>query len=111
MQSSNAVLRTRIYPEEYSVISLMRTSAGEVEGIKKIWSLRLKESIHVSKLEASLKNMDVELIRRRRALWEQLLEEALNASKSSSDSDGGLSFMGMLSMLARYKLSDNEGTA
>lgn len=91
----NGAFEVRIYPSEYNIRKIantVRTGPDTVDAVK---------------LDAILSTIDYAAIRRRRNVYARLLNEAnLAAGRQSSKSGGtgGISFTGMLMLLAHHKL-------
>ncbi|KAK0201179.1 Ion transport protein-domain-containing protein [Desarmillaria ectypa] len=90
----SGIFEVRIYPAEYSIRNLMKVSKATGEHYT-----REVEGIDLVKLSKALDGIDYADVRKRRAVYSRLLHEA-----SVSHQGVGISFTGMLTLLAHHKL-------
>ena len=64
----------------------------------------VKRAIDVRRVEAQIRQIDYQQVRGRRQIFARLFHEA----RISEERGKGISFTGMLMMLAHYKLIDDE---
>lgn len=90
----SGIFEVRIYPAEYSIPNIMSASKATGEHYT-----REVEGIDLAKLSKTLDGIDYAAVRKRRAVYSRLFHEA-----SVSHQGVGISFTGMLTLLAHHKL-------
>ncbi|PBK87237.1 hypothetical protein ARMGADRAFT_939192 [Armillaria gallica] len=90
----SGIFEVRIYPAEYSIPNIMNASKATGEHYT-----REVEGIDLAKLSKTLDGIDYTAVRKRRAVYSRLFHEA-----SVSHQGVGISFTGMLTLLAHHKL-------
>jgi hypothetical protein len=98
-QRLSGVFEVRVYPVEYSTPNILAvckdTSASEMG-----WTPRIVDGVDLGRLDAVLSGVDYTTIRRRRAIYSRLYHEA----SISHEQGRGMSFNGMLLLLAHHKI-------
>lgn len=104
-QRLSGVFEVRIYPVEYSIPNIMAAcKASPSSDYAPPYSAsgsRVVEGIDLAKLDQVLSGIDYAAVRRRRAVYTRLLNEATGIL---NEQGRGISFTGMLMLLAHHKL-------
>lgn len=106
-QRLSGALDVKIYPKEFSVSNLIRSSIPDpVENAsgRLLVAQGVKAVVDVRRLEQHISNLDYRKVRERRLMFTRLYNEA----RISEVPKRGISFTAMLTMLAHYKLIDDE---
>ena len=98
------MFEVRLYPVEYSVPNLLRSTVPEPGTPAKRIATGAHYSVDVPKLRSQIAQIDYTKVRERRRQYVRLFNEA----KMSAEPGRGISFTSMLLMLAHYKLIDDE---
>ena len=97
------MFEARIYPVEYSIPNIMKASKATGDG-DHTWPTRDVDGIDLGKLSKVLDSIDFAAARKRRAVYSRLYHEA-----NITHNGLGISFTGMLTLLAHHKLiQDHE---
>jgi len=94
----SGVFEVKIYPTEYSIPVLVRSSTADQSSNRR----HVVDGLDLDALSSNLKSIDVNEIRKRRHLYNRLYHEAI----MSDEPRKGISFTNMLLLLAHYKLLD-----
>ncbi|KAK4687032.1 voltage-dependent calcium channel, partial [Tremellales sp. Uapishka_1] len=103
----SGVFEVRLYPAEFSVQNLVRSSIPDpVENAsgKLLLAAGVKRTVDVRRVEFQIRQIDYKLVRQRRQQFARLYNEA----RISEEPGKGISFTSMLMMLSHYKLIDDE---
>ena len=102
-QKLSGVFEVRIYPEEFSRRRLRAITQVTPEGSHDHPAMII-EGVDVLKLWEALSGMDIAKIRKRRAIYSRVWNEAI----ISQEQGKGISFTNMLLLLAHHKLIDDR---
>ncbi|KAL1742981.1 Ion transport protein-domain-containing protein [Schizophyllum fasciatum] len=96
----SGIFEVRIYPQQYSIPNIVKAAKGSMSTDSEYaWSAHTVEGVDVNRLNKILNEIDYTAIRRRRVIYSRLYHEA-----SISHHGRGISFTGMLLLLAHHKL-------
>ncbi|TDL23428.1 hypothetical protein BD410DRAFT_897507 [Rickenella mellea] len=99
----NGVFEVRIYPTEYRVKNLMAAVAAN-DDTEYMWPSKVSDGLDLNKLRKVLAGIDHASIRKRRSIYSKIYHEA----RITQEPGKGISFTGMLLMLAHHKLIDDR---
>ena len=107
MQKLTGIWDVRLYPADCSIQNLMRAAVPDpvAKAAGKLLVVTgTKRAVDFRRIEAKIKTIDYDQVRKRRRVYTRLYHEA----RISEEPGRGISFTSMLMMLAHHKLIDDE---